>query len=148
MSDDYEIGYGKPPKHSQFEPGKSGNPRGRPRGARGLKSDLLTELSVRHTIHVNGKPMRGNRQQLILRTLAARAANGNLRAQALILPLIIQALGLEDRSDAREKLSISDQALLDELLSAGTPAVPDAADASAEDDAAPLPGDGKDTGDA
>jgi hypothetical protein len=39
MADDNddEVGYGKPPKHGQFKPGKSGNPRGRPRGAHGLK---------------------------------------------------------------------------------------------------------------
>ena len=28
---DYEVGYGKPPKHSRFKPGQSGNPKGRPR---------------------------------------------------------------------------------------------------------------------
>ena len=31
---EYEVGYGKPPAHSRFRPGQSGNPRGRPRGAR------------------------------------------------------------------------------------------------------------------
>jgi len=31
---DYEVGYGKPPVASRFEPGHSGNPRGRPKGAR------------------------------------------------------------------------------------------------------------------
>jgi len=29
---EYKIGYGKPPKSSQFKRGKSGNPKGRPRG--------------------------------------------------------------------------------------------------------------------
>lgn len=29
MSDDYEVGYGRPPKHGQFQKGKSGNPSGR-----------------------------------------------------------------------------------------------------------------------
>lgn len=116
MSDDYQVGYGKPPRHSRFAPGKSGNPRGRPRGSRGLKTDLMAELSARHTIQINGKPVRGNRQQLMLRTLATRAASGDLKAQALLLPLIEKALGLEDRGDVRERLSKQDEALLDELL--------------------------------
>ena len=30
-SDDYEVGYGKPPKEHQFRPGESGNPRGQPK---------------------------------------------------------------------------------------------------------------------
>lgn len=116
MSDDYEVGYGKPPKHSQFPKGTSGNPRGRPRGARGLKSDLLAALSARQTIRINGKQVRGNRQEQMLRTLATRAAAGDLKAQALLIPLILQALGIEDRGDSRERLSTHDQALLDELL--------------------------------
>jgi hypothetical protein len=32
----YDIGYGKPPKHSQFPKGKSGNPNGRPKAPRGI----------------------------------------------------------------------------------------------------------------
>lgn len=31
MSDDYKVGYGKPPKHGQFKKGESGNPYGRPK---------------------------------------------------------------------------------------------------------------------
>ena len=30
----YEVGYGKPPEASKFKKGKSGNPKGRPKGAR------------------------------------------------------------------------------------------------------------------
>lgn len=32
--DDYEVGYRRPPKHSQFKKGQSGNRKGRPRGSR------------------------------------------------------------------------------------------------------------------
>ncbi len=44
-TDDDGIGYGRPPLHSRFKPGESGNPRGRPKGAASFKSDLLEELS-------------------------------------------------------------------------------------------------------
>ena len=64
--EDYHIGYGKPPRHSQFRPGESGNARGRPKGARGLKADLHNELAARHTIQINGRPVRGTRQQLMV----------------------------------------------------------------------------------
>ena len=43
----YEVGYGKPPKHTRFQPGQSGNPRGRPKGTKNLKTDLEEELSER-----------------------------------------------------------------------------------------------------
>jgi hypothetical protein len=34
----YDVGYGKPPKHTQFKPGHSGNPRGRRRGQQNFKT--------------------------------------------------------------------------------------------------------------
>jgi len=45
MSDEYEVGFGKPPKDTQFKPGQSGNTAGRPKGSKNLKADLLEELS-------------------------------------------------------------------------------------------------------
>ena len=42
---DYEVGYGKPPKHSQFKKGRSGNPKGRPKGAKGFVASLKRVLS-------------------------------------------------------------------------------------------------------
>lgn len=120
-SDDYEVGYGKPPRHTQFPPGKSGNPRGRRKGSRGLKTDLHAELSATHTITINGRPIKGSRQQLMVKTLATRAASGDLKAQALLLPLILQVFGIEDRGGERERLSAADQALLDQLLADGEP---------------------------
>ncbi len=109
---DYEVGYGKPPKHSRWAPGVSGNPKGRVKGQKGLKTDLAAELDAVQTIKINGKPMRGRRQQLVVMTLAARAAAGDLKAAQTLLPLIIQVLGIEDRGGNRKSLSAEDQAIL------------------------------------
>lgn len=43
----YEVGYGKPPKHGQFAPGTSGNPKGRPRGSKNFASIVLKESQQR-----------------------------------------------------------------------------------------------------
>jgi hypothetical protein len=40
----YKVGYGKPPLHSRFQPGQSGNPAGRPKGRQTLARDLYEEL--------------------------------------------------------------------------------------------------------
>ena len=115
--DGYETGYRKPPRHSQFKPGQSGNPRGRNKGSRGLKSDLAAELEAKQTIQINKKPITNTRQRLLIMTLATRAAAGDLKAASVLLPLIVQVLGIEDRGNDRPgKLSAQDQAILDELL--------------------------------
>ena len=78
--DDYEVGYGKPPKHTQWPPGKSGNPKGKEKGKRGLKTDLVAVLDAKQTIRIEGKPYTGTRQNLTVLTLATRAAAGQVRA--------------------------------------------------------------------
>lgn len=114
--DDYEVGYGKPPKAHQFVAGESGNPAGRKKGSRGLKTDLHAELSSVLTISINKQPVSGTKQRLMLKSLATRAAAGDVRASALLLPLIMQIFGIEDRGTDRRTLSRQDQALLDDLL--------------------------------
>ncbi|MBA3512328.1 DUF5681 domain-containing protein [Sphingomonas sp.] len=113
---DYEVGYGKPPKQYQFKPGQSGNPKGREKGSRGLKTDLTAELEARMTIRINNEPVSDTRQRLLLRALASRAAAGDVRAASIVIPLIIQVLGIEDRGTDRNKLSQLDQSILDEML--------------------------------
>ena len=43
---DYEVGYGKPPLHTRFQKGKSGNPKGRPRGKKNMSTLLSTALNA------------------------------------------------------------------------------------------------------
>jgi hypothetical protein len=121
MTDDadggeYKVGYAKPPKHTQFIKGQSGNPRGRQKGTRGLKTDLHAVLSSNFTILINGKPINGTKQLLMLDTLASRAAAGDVKASALIIPLILQIFGYEDRGGNRRQLSAQDMEILESLL--------------------------------
>jgi len=147
-SKDYEVGYGKPPREHQFSPGQSGNPAGRRKGSRGLKTDLHAELSSVLTISINKQPVSGTKQRLMLKSLATRAAAGDVRASGLLLPLIMQIFGIEDRGGDRRQLSRQDQAILDELL-AGTreitgPAI-DGNDGAAEPSPSPSDNTGEET---
>lgn len=95
-SKDYDVGYGRQPKHSQFKKGQSGNPKGRKKGARGLKTDLRAELNERIEITENGKTVKLTKQQLMVKQLAAKAIKGDVRAITKLADLTIALLGPED----------------------------------------------------
>jgi len=121
-----KVGYKNPPRHSQFKKGQSGNPKGRPKNGRGLKTDLKAELVSKMNIRMNGKDVSGTKQQLMLRTLTVRAASGDISATRVLINLVMQVLGPEDHESGPKRLSNLDQEILNQLLgrrssSASTP---------------------------
>jgi hypothetical protein len=136
MSDDHEGGgYGKPPKKYQFQKGQSGNPKGRKKGARGLKTDLQAELVSTMTIQMNGKQVTATKQRLMLKTLTARAAAGDTRAAEKLVDIIAKIVGVEDRNADNKRLSPQDDALLEQFLDtrAGQPNIADPEDEDEDD---------------
>ena len=65
--DDYEVGYGKPPKHTQFKPGQSGNPRGRPKKTKNVDALLEKELDTQVTLQEGGQPIRITKREAIIK---------------------------------------------------------------------------------
>jgi hypothetical protein len=82
-----KIGYCRPPKTSQFKPGKSGNPRGRPKGSTNLATDLSAELGEKITVREAGRPHRVSKQRALIKSLMAKALQGDVRAAATVLAL-------------------------------------------------------------
>ncbi len=113
---DYTVGYGKPPKHSQFPKGQSGNPRGRKKGSRGLRKDLEAALRAKHTINLHGKAHKDTNQAQAMLTLALKAASGDLRANKLLTDLVLALFGPDDRGSEKARLSPLDQQLLERWL--------------------------------
>ncbi len=83
---DYEIGFGKPPKHGQFKKGESGNPKGRPRKLIPFQEMLYEELQEK--VPVNGKMI--TKQRVIIKALVHDSMKGKPRAQATLLPFLMQ----------------------------------------------------------
>ena len=89
---EYKIGYGKPPKSSQFKRGKSGNPEGRPKGSLKLATDLAAELNEQITVREDGRARRVSKQRALIKSLMAKALQGDIRANAAILALYARVL--------------------------------------------------------
>jgi hypothetical protein len=83
----YEVGFGKPPKGTRFKKGCSGNPNGRPKGSRNLATDLAAELEEKITIREDGKQRRVSKQRGWIKSLMAKALQGNVRASIALLAL-------------------------------------------------------------
>ncbi|CAA2142220.1 DUF5681 domain-containing protein [Hyphomicrobium sp. ghe19] len=107
----YSVGYGKPPKHSRFKPGQSGNPKGRPKGARGFKAELDDELRQLITVTEAGRTWKLNKRRAIIKSLIAKALKGDPRALQLILS---QSNSLSDPTALQPtELDPVDQMILD-----------------------------------
>ena len=89
---EYKVGYGKPPKSGQFKRGNSGNPKGRPTGSRKLATDLAAELNEQITVREDGKPRRVSKQRALIKSLMAKALQGDVRANAAVLALYARVL--------------------------------------------------------
>jgi hypothetical protein len=88
---DDKVGYGQPPRHSRWPKGVSGNPNGREKGHRGLKTDLEEALNTKTTVQnkLTGKMVKGRQQQHAIQRLVERASLGDLKAQALLFLAMI-----------------------------------------------------------
>lgn len=93
--DDYKVGYGKPPAHTRFKSGQSGNPKGRKSGTRSFKEDLSTALNRKVTIREGGKEITLTMQQLIIKTALTQAAKGDRHARPEAIALIMSKEGVD-----------------------------------------------------
>jgi len=76
-----DVGYGKPPKNCQFTKGKSGNPRGRPKGSKNLASIVLRESQQRVRVNGPGGSRTVTKLEAAVMQLGNKAAQGELRSQ-------------------------------------------------------------------
>lgn len=83
----YEVGYGKPPKHTRFQAGRSGNPNGRPKGVNNLKSDVLRVLREPVKVRAGDKVRTISTQEATIRKLREKALNGDARALDRLIDL-------------------------------------------------------------
>jgi hypothetical protein len=88
---DYEVGYGRPPTQHRFKPGQSGNPGGRPKGARSFNSLLEEQLNATVSVNVGGKKRKISVLEALLKRLVQKGlSDGDARAIERLLSLAQQ----------------------------------------------------------
>jgi hypothetical protein len=106
----YTVGYGKPPRHSRFKPGQTGNPKGRPKGSRNrvppeyednrLRAVISDEANRLITIQEpNGMKTKIPAMRAVMRSIAVNAMKGHPRAQQLFTDLV----GHNEHLDQQER---------------------------------------------
>jgi hypothetical protein len=99
---DYAVGYAKPPKAKQFQPGKSGNPSGRPRGRPSLDEIILEEAARIVKMTAGDKVTHIDRDRALVRKLFERAFAGDMRAMQLLISLLSRAQTKFEVTEAAE----------------------------------------------
>lgn len=92
-SDDDKPGYGKPPKAFQWAPGQSGNPSGKPKGAKNLATIVKDEAKGKVIIKdTSGKQKKLSKAEALIRTTMHKALKGDIKATTLMLTLFKEHL--------------------------------------------------------
>jgi len=107
----YIVGYGKPPMHSRFRPGHSGNPVGRRKGVRNLMSDVQRTLKVPVSVKQGGSSRKISTQEALLLVLREKALKGDARALDRLIELA-NRFNNEASETTAPTLPAEDQAIL------------------------------------
>jgi len=122
MSDDttdkpYEVGFGKPPKATQFREGQSGNPKGRPKGKPNLVTVINRTLQAKVIINENGRRREVTKYEAGMIQLSNKAASGDLPALKMVIMLArLAEEGLQQEISSKAGLGESDQKVLQRLM--------------------------------
>lgn len=118
MTEEYEIGYGKPPEYSQFKPGASGNRKGRPKGSKNTYTLLNEILSQKINIKENNRDMKISKRTAMLTQLVNKGVKGDIKAISTLLPhMLIADAKEEDKEKIIAALNQDDKEIILTYLS-------------------------------
>jgi hypothetical protein len=112
---DYEVGYGKPPRHTRFKPGRSGNPRGRPSGSKNLSTLLNEALNEPVIVAENGGQRKISKRRAIIKQLVNQSAKADLRATKILLDILQEIERTEPAPSETSSFGPADEKVIEQL---------------------------------
>jgi Family of unknown function (DUF5681) len=112
---DYEVGYGKPPRETRFKRGQSGNPRGRPPGAKNLSTLLNEALNELVVVTENGGRKRISKRRAAFKQLVNDAAKGEWRALKLLVDILQDIERRSEPQTEESSFSLADEKVIAQL---------------------------------
>jgi hypothetical protein len=117
------IGYGRPPAHTRFKPGQSGNPKGRRKGQRNVRTVVDDALNQRIKIREGDRSRSVTKLDAVIMTMVNAALKGDAKAQASLITMM-RSLGMigeaPEVADA-QSFTANDEAVLADFLRRQTP---------------------------
>ncbi len=124
MSEDENGGYGRPPRRTRFQPGQSGNPRGRPKGARSTGTIVTGVLNRKVSLTSAGQRRQVPLKEAIIMRMAEAALKGDLKAAAALFALAERAAGAAGTEPALTSHDQADEAIIASFLARQVPEPP------------------------
>jgi hypothetical protein len=112
---DYEVGYGKPPRHTRFKPGCSGNPRGRPKDAKNLSTLVHEALNEQVVVAENGRRRKISKRRAIIAQLVNRSAQADFKATQIVLGLLRDIESRGDPGTDQSAFTEADQEIIQQI---------------------------------
>jgi Family of unknown function (DUF5681) len=112
----YDIGYCRPPKRSQFQPGQSGNPTGRRKAIPTIGARLRELVNSKVTVTEQGRTRRISRLDVMLRQLGNEAMRGDKRAFKLLMEFLHRYDAAVEGTVRSEEMAPEDLEILSDYL--------------------------------
>jgi uncharacterized protein DUF5681 len=109
---DYVVGYGKPPLHTRFQKGRSGNPKGRPRGKKNMSTLLSAALDASIIVVENGRRKKITKREAIVTQLVNKSASADLKATQIVLAMLREVDSVSDGSVEASDFTEADKEII------------------------------------
>jgi hypothetical protein len=111
------VGYGQPPEVTRFQKGRSGNPKGRPKGSLNVATAFTKALREKVTVNENGQRRTLTKLEAALKQLVNKAASGEMPALRQLIELSRDAEAKQNQTSEQSSVLMEvDQEVMNDLL--------------------------------